>query len=91
MKSFAAIFALALAASAASIPDTLAPRADLAICNAKKGESCPGSGAFACENNGGHSMYCAEKSRGKFNWIYADNCPDSKKHCDCRTGKCVPN
>ncbi|KAF2438711.1 hypothetical protein P171DRAFT_423044 [Karstenula rhodostoma CBS 690.94] len=91
MKSAIAILTLACAASAASIPDALLPRDALAICNAKKGESCPGAGVFACENNGGHSMFCSESSRGKFNWIYADNCPDSKKHCDCATGKCVPN
>ncbi|KAL5429832.1 hypothetical protein PMIN06_012387, partial [Paraphaeosphaeria minitans] len=55
MKSAIIVFTFALASAAASIPDALAPRADLAVCNAKKGESCPGSGVFACENNGGHS------------------------------------
>ncbi|KAK3217079.1 hypothetical protein GRF29_1g1899879 [Pseudopithomyces chartarum] len=84
MKSFLAMLALTCAASAA----TLAP---LAVCNARKGESCPGSNQRGCENNGGHSMLCVATSPGKYNWIYADNCPDSKAHCDCATGFCVPN
>jgi hypothetical protein len=52
MKSAIAFLTLACAVSAAS----LTPRDTLAVCNAKKGESCPQSGQRACENNGGHSV-----------------------------------
>jgi hypothetical protein len=36
-------------------------------------------------------MLCVATSNGKFNWIYADNCPDSHSHCDCADGLCKPN
>ncbi|OAL49112.1 hypothetical protein IQ07DRAFT_512308 [Pyrenochaeta sp. DS3sAY3a] len=87
MKSFIAILTLAAVASAGA----LAPLNTLAVCNARRGESCPGSGQRGCENNGGHSMLCVTTSPGKFNWIYADNCPDSNSHCDCADGLCKPN
>ncbi|KAH4599477.1 hypothetical protein HBH82_203220 [Parastagonospora nodorum] len=81
MKSIIALLALTCAAS----------RAAAAICNAGRGDSCPQPNQRACENNGGHSMVCVEKSRGKYNWIYADNCPSSGQHCDCADGFCKPN
>ncbi|KAH8722772.1 hypothetical protein GQ44DRAFT_686199 [Phaeosphaeriaceae sp. PMI808] len=84
MKSIIAILTFACAASATSL-------GALAICNAHRGESCPGSGVRACEDNGGHSMLCVATSPGKFNWINADNCPDSNAHCNCANGLCAPN
>ncbi|KAL5116881.1 hypothetical protein ACEQ8H_005233 [Pleosporales sp. CAS-2024a] len=90
MKFIIAYLALACAASAASLPQVL-ERDSLAICNAQKGTACSYSGEHACENNGGHSMVCVAVSPGKFQFIYADNCPDSNAHCDCATGLCAPN
>lgn len=55
MKSFLSILTLTSAAFAASVP-TVFQRDALAICNAHRGESCPQSGQFGCENNGGHSV-----------------------------------
>ncbi|KAH5351833.1 hypothetical protein HBI33_214960 [Parastagonospora nodorum] len=91
MKSFVAIIALATAASAASLSNPLFQRAPAAVCNGHSGESCAQPNQRACEDNGGHSLICVEKSRGKFAWINADNCPDSNQHCDCADGFCKPN
>jgi hypothetical protein len=62
MKSIIALLVTVCVASAASLgprdssAESLAPRNFLAVCNAKRGESCAGSGQRACENNGGHSV-----------------------------------
>jgi hypothetical protein len=52
MKSIIALLTLACAVSAAS----LTPRAALAVCNGKSGQSCAQAGQRGCENNGGHSV-----------------------------------
>jgi hypothetical protein len=48
MKSLIAMLSLACAVSAVTVPEGLLQRSAQAICNAKKGESCPGSGVFGC-------------------------------------------
>lgn len=64
MKNVIAIFALACVASAGTITP-------LAVCNARKGDSCPQSGQRACENNGGHSV------RQPPTWNAPQSCPSS--------------